>query len=44
MAEDKCICHLDGYELKDAEARQSIEALEKRLGITNKESEVTNNE
>ena len=37
--EDKCFCHLSGYEAKDVEARQRIDALMKKLGIT-PESEV----
>lgn len=42
--ENKEFSSLNGYEVKDAEARQQIEALEQRLGIENKEREVTNNE
>lgn len=38
--EDKCFCHLNGYEVKDAKARRDIETLHKALeekGYTNEE-------
>lgn len=30
---DKCFCHLNGYKVKDADARKSIEAINKTLEI-----------
>lgn len=50
MENEKCFCHLNGYKVKDADARTSIEKLNKEVSLSNsnialnKENIATNNE